>query len=132
MSKERLYGWNGEMPDKPVSGQKQIVLAGMRARKGEMMTGKAWTDVIGKEIATKQDPYRVVLYYILILKGQGCVATQEQDILAVTRNGDVKHGILVKTDASVTERHVVVDEPVSDAEVDADQVEVDTDTLGAS
>lgn len=142
MAKERLYGWNGEMPEKAAGGQKAIVLRGMKAHAGEFKTGKAWTELIGGELATKQDPYRVVLYYVLILKGEGCVATNEQDIEAVTRNADVKHGVLVKTNATVHVGETIPDEPEAPAEAPTGwgkveggtegEVEAAHDTLGAS
>lgn len=101
MARERLYGWNGEMPAKAKTGQCAIVLRGMRNRSGEMHTGKIWAELIGPELATKQDPYRVVLYYIITLKGEGCIRTNEFDIEAVTRSGDIKHGVVVKTAATL-------------------------------
>lgn len=104
MAKERLYGWNGELPAKPVSGQALIVLNGLRNDPDSLRGGHDWADIIGPNLATRQDPYRVVLYYILILKSKGCVRTNEFDINAVTKNGDVKHGITVKTNAMVEER----------------------------
>lgn len=106
MAKSRLYGWNGEMPEKQVSGQALIVLNGLRADPESMKSGHDWTESIGPELATRQDPYRVVLYYILILKAKGCIRTNEPDITAVTRSGDVKHGITVKTVGLVEERVV--------------------------
>ncbi len=118
MARERKYGWNGELPEKQVSGQCLIVLNGIRAEPDVLRTGKQWTEVIGGNLATRQDPYRVVLYYLLILKSKGCVRTAEFDIDAVTKNEDVKHGITVKTASAVEERHVVdeapVEEPVSE------------------
>ena len=104
MAKERLYGWNGELPAKEVSGQKAIVLRGLRNEPGVLRTGKVWTETIGPELKTKQDAYRVVLYYILILKNEGCVRTNEYDITATTKTEAGKHGITVKTQATVEER----------------------------
>lgn len=116
MAKERLYGWNGEMPAKEVGGQSAIVLRGMRNDPTALRTGHEWAEIIGPDLKTRQDPYRVVLYYILILKNKGCVRTNEYDINAVTRNEDVKHGITVKTNAMVAEREVI-EEPVPVEEV---------------
>lgn len=117
MAKERLYGWNGELPAKEIGGQGGIVLRGMRNEPEVMRTGHQWAEIIGPELKTRQDPYRVVLYYILILKGKGCVRTNEYDINAVTKKEDVKHGVTVKTEARVEERHVV-EEPASVVEVE--------------
>lgn len=114
MAKERMYGWNGEMPEKPVSGQCQIVLTGLRANAGELKTGHAWAELLGGELRTKQDPYRVVLYYIIILKSKGCIRTNEFEIAAVTKNEDTKHGITVRTQATVEEREIIVEEPVAE------------------
>lgn len=107
MAKERMYGWNGEEPAKTAAGQKAIVLRGMKERSEELHTGHEWAELIGPELRTRQDPYRVVLYYILILKNEGVVRTNEFDINAVTRKDDVKHGITVRTAATVEERGVI-------------------------
>lgn len=128
MAKERLYGWNGELPAKAAGGQKAIVLAGLRAEPDTLRTGKEWAEIIGPELKTRQDPYRVVLYYILILKGDGCIRTNEFDIHAVTRNADVKHGIVVRTAATVEDRGTI-EEPV---EPTTDETAEELDTLGAS
>lgn len=106
MAKERLYGWNGEIPAKEPSGQAAIVLRGLRSRPDDLLTGHQWAAVIGPDLRTRQDPYRVVLYYILILKNRGCVRTNEFDINAVTKNEDVKHAVTVKTRATVEEREI--------------------------
>jgi len=112
MARERKYGWNGELPAKEVSGQALIVLNGLRAAPDALRTGKEWTETIGGELKTKQDPYRVVLYYILILKSKGCIRTAEHDIEAVTKNGDIKHEVTVRTTATVEDRGMAVDEEV--------------------
>lgn len=104
MSRERLYGWNGELPAKSPSGQKQIVLKGLRDHKDELHTGHEWADIIGPSLATSQDAYRVVLYYIIILKGDGCIRTDEFDINATTRTETGKHGVTVKVSGRVEER----------------------------
>lgn len=125
MAKERLYGWNGEMPAKEPSGQKLIVLRGLRNEPNALMTGHAWAEKIGPELRTRQDAYRVVLYYILILKNEGCVRTNEYDINATTKVESGKHAIVVKTAATVEERHVT-EEPVTvnaDIEVPAESEE---------
>lgn len=109
MAKERKYGWNGEFPAKEQSGQARIVFNVIKGAKDEMHTGHEWTEIVGNELSTRQDPYRVVLYYILILKGMGCIRTNEYDINAVTRKDDIKHGITVRTAATVEERHSVID-----------------------
>lgn len=116
MSIERLYGWNGEMPAKEVSGQAAIVLRGLRDEPEMLRGGHAWAEIIGPNLKTRQDPYRVVLYYILILKSKGCIRTNEFDINATTRVGDTKHGITVKTEASVVER-IPAPEPIVEAEI---------------
>lgn len=120
MAKERMYGWNGEMPAKEQSGQAAIVLRGLRNEPDVLRTGHQWAEIIGPELKTRQDPYRVVLYYILILKGKGCVRTNEFDIDAVTKKEDVKHGVTVRTRATVDERAPVA-EP--EAETVAELVE---------
>lgn len=119
MSKERLYGWNGELPVKEMGGQAAIVFRGLRADPESMRTGHEWAERIGADLATRQDPYRVVLYYILIFKGKGLIRTNEFDINATTRKDEVKHGITVKTEASIEERYSVV-EPVAPVEEPAD------------
>ena len=133
MAKSRLYGWNGEFPEKPLSGQALIVFNGMRANASAMKTGHEWTELIGNQLATRQDPYRVVLYYILILKGRGVIKTNEFDIAAVTSDGEKKHGITVRTSATIEERHVMqqpaddVEEPDDDDELDEEGDEADGD-----
>jgi len=117
MSKERMYGWNGELPVKELGGQQAIVFRGLRAEPNVLKTGHEWTESIGPELKTKQDPYRVVLYYILILKSKGLIRTNEFDINAVTRNESVRHGIVVKTQAAVEERYSVLPEPEPQPEV---------------
>lgn len=119
MARERLYGWNGELPAKSVSGQKQIVLQGMKNDPKAMRTGKQWATIIGPELKTRQDAYRVVLYYILILKNEGCVGTREFDIDATTKTETGKHAIVVKSAAHVEERT-------------AEHVEAQLDTIGAA
>jgi hypothetical protein len=114
MAKSRLYGWNGELTEKPLSGQALIVFNGMRAEPDAMKTGHGWTESIGKQLATRQDPYRVVLYYILILKNRGVIRTNEFDINAVTKNGDTKHAVTVKTAATVEAREVVEEPAITD------------------
>jgi hypothetical protein len=101
----RKYGWNGEVPAKNLVGQAQVVMFGMSDR--TMRTAKEWTEIIGPNLKTRQDPYRVVLYYILGLKKLGVIATQEFDINAVTVHDNVKHGITVKSDSAVVEREVI-------------------------
>lgn len=107
MARERKYGWNGELPAKEVGGQCKIVLDGLRAFEGEMRTGHEWTELVGGDLRTKQDPYRVVLYYILILKSKGCIATEEFDINATTKKDGEKHGITTSTAPRLVKRHVV-------------------------
>lgn len=112
MAIERQYGWNGELPAKTPSGQCLIVLNALRAEPDVLRGGHAWAEIIGPELRTRQDPYRVVLYYILILKSKGCVRTNEREIDATTKNGETKHAITVKTQATVDERHTI-EEPVA-------------------
>lgn len=103
MARSRKYGWNGEMPGRELSGQALIVFNGMKTLPDTMATGKEWTEVIGPELKTRQDPYRVVLYYILILKNLGVVKTEESDINAVTKDAEsgTKHPVTVKSTAAV-------------------------------
>ena len=122
MAKERKYGWNGELPEKPVSGQALIVLNGLREDPESLRTGHEWAEKIGGNLATRQDPYRVVLYYILILKNKGCIRTNEYDINAVTKIETGKHAITVKTQATVDERHVI-EEPVAEPVAEPEPVE---------
>ncbi len=112
MSKERMYGWNGEMPAKEVGGQCKIVLDGLRAEPEVLRGGHAWAEIIGKNLRTKQDPYRVVLYYILILKSKGVIRTNEFDIVGTTKTEETgKHQIVVKTRSGVDEI-AKIEEPV--------------------
>jgi hypothetical protein len=126
MARERKYGWNGELPAKAAGGQKAIVLTGLQAHAGELHTGHEWAEIIGPELKTKQDPYRVVLYYILILKADGCIATEEFDINAVTRTEEGRRNVIVKsaTTKDVGEPLVEPDTP--------EAVESELDTLGAA
>ena len=121
MARARKYGWNGELPAKPLVGQAQIVMFGMSDK--SMKTAKEWTEIIGPNLATRQDPYRVVLYYILGFKKSGCVATEDFDIDAITKNGGVKHAVTVSTASNVEEREVL-HEPV-DAQLSEMQEAVD-------
>ena len=123
MAKSRLYGWNGEYPEKSLSGQALIVFNGMRAEPEAMKTGHEWTATIGPNLATRQDPYRVVLYYILILKNRAVIRTNEHEINGVTSNGEVKHEVTVKTAA--TEVQEV--SPDDAAEIEHDAEEIDSD-----
>lgn len=109
MARERLYAWNGERPEREQSGQAAIVLRGLMAEPGVGRTGKEWAEVIGPQLKTRQDPYRVVLYYILILKSKGCVRTDEKAIDAVTRTEAGKHAITVLTEGTVKERERIVE-----------------------
>ena len=123
MAKSRLYGWNGERPAKAVTGQKQIVLFGLSSDPDAMHTGRGWADIIGPNLATRQDPYRVVLYYILGLKAEGCVRTAEREIDAVTTKNAARHAVTVKTDSTVQER---LDANVAAifAQIEADEPEI--------
>ena len=113
MARERKYGWNGEMPAKSLSGQAKVVFDLLREHEGEKKTGKEWAELANGKFATRQDPYRVVLYYIIIFKGQGLIVTDEFDINAVTKKEDVKHRITVKTRGSVDEGETV-EEPAEE------------------
>lgn len=116
MARERKYGWNGELPAKELSGQALIVLNALRAEPEQLRTGHEWTAIIASDLKTKQDPYRVVLYYLMVLKSKGCIRTNEFDIDAVTVNESTKHGITVKTESGVIEREVV--DEVEDEELE--------------
>jgi hypothetical protein len=122
-----LYGWNGERPAKPVSGQKALVLRGLAQHRGEVKSGHEWATIIGPGLATRQDPYRVVLYYILLLKKDGCVRTVEQDIEAVTVNEDVKHAIVVRTDSNDIEVRNVFETTVPENEEEDEDEEEESD-----
>ena len=95
-----------------------------------MKTGHEWTATIGPNLATRQDPYRVVLYYILILKNRAVIRTNEHEINGVTSNGEVKHEVTVKTAATVEEREPTEVQEVSPddaAEIEHDAEEIDSD-----
>ena len=117
MSKERMYGWNGEYPSKELGGQCKVVFDHLRSEPDVLRTGHQWSEAFGHQLRTKQDPYRVILYYIIILKADGVIRTNEFDINAVTKTAEcLKHGITVKTQATIDERYSVlepqeVDEP---------------------
>jgi len=125
MAKERRYGWNGENPAKDLSGQAKIVFDVLKGAADELHTGREWTEIVGTELRTRQDPYRVVLYYILILKNRGLIRTSEFDINAVTKSPElVKHGITVKTAAHVEERHIIeIPEEIADVPFEAAEIE---------
>lgn len=85
---ERLYGLTGKTPAKPFVGQAALVFAAMGGSTGvapEFKTAKAWTEDVVKagtdnpvlELKTRQDPYRVVLYYILIFKKRELVVSRD-------------------------------------------------------
>lgn len=120
MAKARLYGWNGELPDKELGGQGKIVFDVLRHAPDEMWTAKEWTDIVGSELRTTQDPYRVVLYYILILKNKGCVRTVEREIDATTREKETRtrHRVTVGQTPHVKAGDVLLDEGNKDAPVD--------------
>ena len=111
MARSRQYAWNGEVPAKSLVGQAQVVMFGLSSAKDAdgnplFLTAKAWTGVIGPQLKTRQDPYRVVLYYIIGLKKLGVIATREFDIDAITKtpDTDTKHAVTVHTESAVQER----------------------------
>jgi hypothetical protein len=126
MARARMYGWNGETPAKPVSGQKQIVLFTLSLRPDEMHTGHEWTEIVMANggVATKQDPYRVVLYYLLELKKEGCVKTAEKPIEAVTVSDGSAHKATVTTVSEVTAVPLLAS---SDEDYEDDEVEEEED-----
>ena len=81
MAQARMYQLNTQAVEaKPkyvggLKGQAKVVFDAMKAETGP---------VLAKDLATKcafpgskQDPYRVTLYYVLIFKGKGLVLTSE-------------------------------------------------------
>lgn len=118
MARQRLYGWNGETPAKNLVGQAQVVMFGLSQPDGDtklpMRTAKEWAELIGPQLKTRQDPYRVVLYYILGLKKLGVIATREFDIDAVTKSAEgAKHAVTVVTDSMVQD-HGALPESIAD------------------
>jgi hypothetical protein len=79
---------------------------------GEKKTGKEWAKLAEGKFATRQDPYRVVLYYIIIFKGQGLIVTDEFDIDAVTKKDGMKHAVTVVTRGAVNEGDVIIEPAV--------------------
>jgi hypothetical protein len=77
----RTYGLTGKQAEKPLSGQAKAIFDGMtetsKDGKPEFLDGKAWTELLKDRFKTRQDAYRVVLYYLLIFKKRGLVAVQE-------------------------------------------------------
>ena len=86
----RTYQWNGKAPAKPVSGQKQIILHALSARKDEAHTGRDWAALIGPDLKTRQDPYRVVLYYLLILNKDGVLTVQDGAPNAIVKGTELE------------------------------------------
>ncbi len=91
MATERLYGLTGKIPAKPMTGQAAIIFGVMGGNTGtapEFKTGKAWTELVvaagkadpAKDLKTRQDPYRVVLYYLLVFKKRELVIAHEQNV----------------------------------------------------
>jgi len=126
MAKERKYGFNGELPAKTPSGQALIVLNGLREEPTAMRTGKEWTETIGPRLATRQDPYRVVLYYILILKNKGVVRTEEFDIDAVTKDAatSTRHAVTVRSAASVIAGDEIIEPTTVNDDIEVGEEEV--------
>jgi len=88
---QRLYGLSGKTPEKALAGQAALIFAAMGGTIGtapEFKTAKDWTVVVenigaqdkAKELITRQDPYRVVMYYILVFKKRGLVIVREQNV----------------------------------------------------
>jgi hypothetical protein len=78
---ERNYVLTGKTPAKALSGQAAAIFAVMTAAtvdgKPAAKTAKQWTELSKGKFATRQDEYRVVLYYLLIFKKRGLVASQD-------------------------------------------------------
>lgn len=92
MSREKLYGLTGIAPKKPLSGQALLVFNTMNTRDPEtdelvFDTPKSWTSKV-KGLVTRQDEYRVVLYYILIFKNRGLVAARDQEAVEAVESGE--------------------------------------------
>lgn len=78
---KRTYGLTGQAPEKPLSGQAKVIFDGMTAMSKdgvhEFLDAKAWTELLKGTFKTRQDEYRVVLYYLLTFKKRGLVASRE-------------------------------------------------------
>lgn len=126
---ERLYGLTGKIPAKQLAGQAALVFAAMGGDTGlapEFKTAKEWTTLVEKigsedptrELKTRQDPYRVVLYYILIFKKRELVVSRDQIIETPTDT----------TVSSVAYTREQLENPTTEEELQAALAQLDSET----
>ncbi len=75
---ERKYQVTGKAPKKAFTGQAEVIFKEMTENKDLSLTGTEWTARLNGKFATRQDPYRVVLYYLIIFRKNGLVNAVEQ------------------------------------------------------
>jgi hypothetical protein len=83
MAKARMYAFNGVEPKGEFKGQAAVVLDVLKRQNGEMKLASDIAAQVAEEgkLKTRQDILRVVLYYIIVFKGKGMIATQDQEVL---------------------------------------------------
>lgn len=74
----RKYALTGKAPKATPKGQAKVVFDNMTGQP-ELATTITDRVVKGGELKTRQDPYRVTLYYILVFKKAGVVRAVEQE-----------------------------------------------------
>jgi len=84
MAKARLYAWNGTAPKAEVKGQAAVILDVMQRQNGEFKLASDIAEQVEREgnLKTRQDILRVTLYYIIVFKNKGLIATSEQEVAA--------------------------------------------------
>ncbi len=82
VAKARLYAFNGTEPKSPVKGQAAVVLDVLRRQNGEPKLATDLAAQVEREgnLKTRQDILRVTLYYVLVFKSRGMIATCEQEV----------------------------------------------------
>ena len=92
----RTYALTNKAPEKPLSGQALAIYDGMKKASedaGEYVAldGKAWTEKLKDSFKTRQDAYRVVLYYLLIFKKRGLVEVREVEPPVAETEPETEH-----------------------------------------
>lgn len=66
-------------PAKPLSGQKKIVFDELKRNKNPRLASEINDAIDTSKYNTRQDPFRVTLYYILVFKKEGLVFATEKN-----------------------------------------------------
>lgn len=139
---ERMYGLTGKTPAKPLAGQAKEVFDAMGGATGEapeFKTAKSWTDLVVARgnLVTRQDAYRVVLYYILIFKKRELVKVQDAPVFAVPAASTVERpGLEIDANEPIgtitaDELRAIAGELDPDGENDGDPDDEDPDAEGS-